>query len=392
MERVNRGRSILLGGILLMLLMGCQLLSRPVLAPPQPQETATPLVVIITPTPLPTGIVTEASDIEERLVTTVYQRVSPAVVHITSRVIQYSFFWGSIPQEGTGSGFIIDREGYIVTNNHVVANAEEVEVTLADGMVLPAKVMGTDPYNDLAVLKIDAPQIPLTPVELGTSAYLQVGQRAIAIGNPFGLDRTLTVGVISSLGRIIEREGELPLGEAIQTDAAINPGNSGGPLLNSQGQVIGVNTAIRSPTGGSVGIGFAVPVDAVKRVVPELIEKGYYTHPWLGFDAYSIMPALVRGLDLPVERGLLIARIYRGGAAHQASLRAASREVRVGNYVILAGGDIVTEVNSTPVNTMQDLTIYLETKTRVGDVVMLTIWRDGKELQIEVTLGERPIR
>ena len=287
---MHRRHRILLGGSLLLALLGCQFLARPLPTPPGPQPTATPLVLVITATPGPPDVVAAGPDIEEQLVSSVYQRVSPAVVYITSKVIQYSFFWGPIPQEGTGSGFLIDREGHIVTNNHVVAGAEEVEVTLGDGGVLPARVVGTDPYNDLAVLKIDAEAARLIPVELGTSANLRVGQRAIAIGNPFGLDRTLTVGVISSLGRIIERQGELPLGEAIQTDAAINPGNSGGPLLNSQGQVIGVNTAIKSPTGGSVGIGFAVPVDAVKRVVPELIEKGYYAHPWLGFEAYSICP------------------------------------------------------------------------------------------------------
>jgi S1-C subfamily serine protease len=351
-----------------------------------------PLVLVITPTPLPPDAVAAISDIEEQLVTNVYQRAGPGVVHITSKVIQYSYFWGPVPQEGTGSGFIVDREGHIVTNDHVVAGAEEVEVTLADRTVLPAKVVGTDPYNDLAVLKVNAPMAQLTPLELGTSANLRVGRRAIAIGNPFGLDRTLTVGVISSLGRVIEREGQLPLGEAIQTDAAINPGNSGGPLLDSQGQVIGVNTAIRSPTGGSVGIGFAVPVDAVKRVVPELIEKGYYAHPWLGFEAYSVGPGLARRLDLPVQKGLLVARIYRDGPAHRAGLQGADREVRVGNYVILAGGDIVTALDDTAVEAMQDLIIYLETKTRVGSRLMLTIVRDGNEQQVAITVGERPMR
>ena len=418
MKVLSRRQSIILGGAILLALMGCQLLSQPTSAPLQqpaasitpvvvvvtatpalqrqraietPLPTPTPLILVVTPTPIPPEVVT-ASDIEEQLIINAYERVSPAVVHITSRVIEYSFFWGPIPQEGTGSGFIIDREGHIVTNNHVVAGAEEVEVTLANGSVFPAKVIGTDPYFDLAVLKVDAPAAQLTPVELGSSANLRVGQRAIAIGNPFGLDRTLTVGVISSLGRVIEREGEPPLGEAIQTDAAINPGNSGGPLLNSQGQVIGVNTAIKSPTGGSVGIGFAVPVDAVKRVVPELIEKGYYAHPWLGFEAYSIVPALAQGLDLPVDKGLLIARIYRDSPADKAGLRGADREVRVGNYILLAGGDIVTKVNGTAVNSMEDLTIYLETKTRVGDRLTLTIWRDGKEQQVEITVGERPMR
>ena len=389
---MHRRQRILLGGSLLLALLGCQFLARPLPTPPGPQPTATPLVLVITATPGPPDVVAAGPDIEEQLVSSVYQRVSPAVVYITSKVIQYSFFWGPIPQEGTGSGFLIDREGHIVTNNHVVAGAEEVEVTLGDGGVLPARVVGTDPYNDLAVLKIDAEAARLIPVELGTSANLRVGQRAIAIGNPFGLDRTLTVGVISSLGRIIERQGELPLGEAIQTDAAINPGNSGGPLLNSQGQVIGVNTAIKSPTGGSVGIGFAVPVDAVKRVVPELIEKGYYAHPWLGFEAYAIVPTLARGLDLPVQKGLLIARMYRNGPAHKAGLHGASKEVRIGNYIVGAGGDIITAVNGTAVESMEDLTIYLETKTRIGDELTLTIWREGKERQTEITVSERPMR
>jgi len=329
----------------------------------------------------------EAADLEEQLVISVYERVSPAVVHITSRVIVLSFFLEPIPQEGTGSGFVIDKEGHIVTNNHVVEGAESVEVTLADGTIAPAKVVGTDPYNDLAVIKIDVPSEKLYPVELGSSADLRVGQRAIAIGNPFGLDRTLTVGVISSLGRIIEREGERPLGEMIQTDAAINPGNSGGPLLDSRGWVIGVNTAIR---GGAENIGFAIPVDAVKRVVPELIEKRRYAHPWLGFDAYRITSALAQALGLPVERGLLIARIYRDGPAAQAGLQGAKREVQVGNYIVLAGGDIVTAIDGKEVEDMEGLTVYLETKTSVGQVVELTIISDGMEKRIKVELGERP--
>jgi S1-C subfamily serine protease len=404
-----------------LLLLACRLMTVP---PPEPTSSATAVAYVITATPLqpapprtdtpaasadstsPSSVTLAALavtpepppfetmeallDIEEQLVINVYDRVGPAVVHITSKVIQYSYFWGPIPQEGTGSGFIIDPEGYIVTNNHVVADAEEVQVTLADRTVLPAEVVGTDPYHDLAVLKVNSPAAGLTSVELGASADLRVGQRAIAIGNPFGLDRTLTVGVISSLGRIIEREGELPLGEAIQTDAAINPGNSGGPLLNSRGEVIGVNTAITSPSGGSVGIGFAVPVDAVRRVVPELIEKGYYAHPWLGFEAYSIVPALARGLDLPLDKGLLLARVYRDGPAAKAGLQGADRRVQVGNYVILAGGDIVSAIKGTPVESMEDLVIYLETKTRVGDSLSLTISRDGREQQVGIIVGERP--
>jgi len=376
---------LILAILMMALLLGCR--SAP--AVEREEATPTPIVLGVTPPPLPPEVIT-ASDAEEQAVINVYERVSPAVVHITSKVLYYSFFFEVIPKEGTGSGFVYDREGHIVTNNHVVENAEEVQVTLADGTVVPAEVVGTDPYNDLAVLKIDVSPEKLHPVELGSSSNLRVGQRAIAIGNPFGLDRTLTTGVISSLGRIIEREGERPLGEMIQTDAAINPGNSGGPLLDSRGQVIGVNTAIKTPSGGSVGIGFAIPVDTVKRVVPQLIEKGHYAHPWLGFQAYSITPSLAKSLDLPVEEGLLVARIYRDSPADRAGLRGAQREVRVGNYTILAGGDIITAINGTEVGNMQELTVYLETKTQVGEVVELTIIRDGQRMTIKAELGARP--
>jgi S1-C subfamily serine protease len=414
----DRRQHVVVGGVVICLLLGCQLSSRfgPTLTPPpEPVNASTPVVLVVTateaplwiaspsgstpaqlvmevtPTPLPDEAILAVADVEEQLITAIYEHASPAVVHITSKVIQYTYFWGPVPQEGTGSGFIIDKEGHIVTNEHVVSGAEEVEVALSDRTVLPAEIVGTDPYNDLAVLKVDEAAVHLAPLRLGTSEGVRVGQRAIAIGNPFGLDRTLTVGVISSLGRIIEREGQLPLGEAIQTDAAINPGNSGGPLLDSRGTVIGVNTAIKSPTGGSVGIGFAVPVDAVQRVVPELIEKGYYAHPWLGFEAYAIVPRLARGLRLPVDDGLLITRIYRNSPAQRAGLQGADREERVGNYLVMTGGDIVTSLGDTAVDSMEDLVIYLETKTRVGDQLPLTVWHEGREQQVVVTVGERPL-
>jgi len=206
------------------------------------------------------------------------------------------------------------------------------------------------------------------------------------------LDRTLTTGVISSLGRVIERQNDQPLAEVIQTDAAINPGNSGGPLLNSRGQVIGVNTAITSPSGGSVGIGFAVPVDTVKRVVPELIANGRYPHPWIGFEgqAYHVTPAFAEALDLPVDKGLLIARLYQDSPAHQAGLRGADRRLQLGRRVILVGGDIVTAIDGLPLESPDQLTIYLETKKRPGDQVVLTVWRDRKEMTVPLTLGERP--
>lgn len=368
--------------LLLLALCGC-LLSSPRAATLQPSPT--PLIIVATPTPLPESAST-AQDIEEQLIINIYERVSPAVVHITSQVITLDFFWGPVPQEGTGSGFILDREGHIVTNNHVIEGAERIDVTLADGTVVPAQVVGADPYNDLAVIRIDAPAELLTPVELGSSADLRVGQRAIAIGNPFGLDRTLTTGVISSLGRIIESEGR-PLGELIQTDAAINPGNSGGPLLDSRGRVIGVNTAIRS---GAENIGFAVPVDTVKRVVPQLIATGRYEHPWLGILAYAITPGLAQALDLPVEQGLLIAQIYRDSPAHKAGLRGGTRQVRVGNYRVMIGGDIITAINGVAVDSMDSLIVYLESKTAVGDTVELSVIREGQPLTVRVELAARP--
>jgi S1-C subfamily serine protease len=359
--------------------------------------TPTPVVVVVTATPgplewLPTLSPDQLVDIEEQLVVNVYDRVSPAVVHITSLAYVYSFFFEIAPQEGTGSGFVYDQKGHIITNYHVIEGAEELDVTLADGTMVPARVVGADPYNDLAVIKVDVPPEKLHPVELGSSADLKVGERAIAIGNPFGLERTLTTGVISSLGRVIERDDNRPLAEVIQTDAAINPGNSGGPLLNSLGQVIGVNTAIRSPSGGSVGIGFAVPVDTVKRVLPELIANGRYPHPWIGIEgqAYRITPALAEALDLPVEQGLLVARTYRNSPAHRAGLEGADRRVRLGRNVILAGGDIVTAIDGVPLESFDQLTIYLETKKRPGDEVLLSVWRDGKEMTVPLTLDERP--
>ncbi|MCL6429816.1 MAG: trypsin-like peptidase domain-containing protein [Anaerolineae bacterium] len=360
-------------------------------APPTVGPTQTPIVVVATPTPGPLVVGLEGlslADIvraEEALVADIYDRVSPAVVHITSRVIEMDFFFGPMPSEGTGSGFIIDRDGHIVTNHHVVANADSVEVTLADGTVLPADVIGTDPGNDLALIKVEAIPEKLQPVELGESASLRVGQRAIAIGNPFGLDRTLTVGVISSLGRPLEIDNQV-IYDVIQTDAAINPGNSGGPLLDSGGRVIGVNTAIRS---GAENIGFAVPVDTVRRVIPELLTHGRYRHPWAGFVGYSITPGLAEALKLPVQQGVLVARVAPGSPAARAGLRGATRQARVGNYRVLAGGDIVTAIDDQAVTSTRDLDRYLELRTRVGQVVELTVLRGERELVLSVELIER---
>lgn len=328
-----------------------------------------------------------AVDVEERLITNLYERVSPAVVHITSRVTTMNFFFGAVPSEGTGSGFIIDDEGHVLTNYHVIEGADSIVVTLSDESSVPATVVGTDRRNDLALLKIDVAREQLSPVELGSSEELRIGQRAIAIGNPFGLDRTLTTGVISALGRPLQTSDENVIFNVVQTDAAINPGNSGGPLLDSRGRVIGVNTAIRQD---AEGIGFAVPVDTVKRVVPAIIEQGYYPHPWLGFLGYDITPALADALDLPVERGILVARLYRNGPAIEAGLRGAQEEVIVGNQRVLAGGDIVVGIDDWQVDEWDDLSEYLELHTQVGDEVELHVVRDGRDLTLPMEVAEQP--
>jgi len=300
----------------------------------------------------------------------------------------------STSQEGSGSGFVYDAEGHVITNYHVVENAKELSVTLADGEVYPAVIVGVDSSNDLAVICVQADDLP-QPVALGDSEDLRVGQFVVAIGNPFGLERTLTVGVISSLGRVIKSPDGRFIGEAIQTDAAINPGNSGGPLLDLAGRVIGVNTAILSPSRASAGIGFAVPVNTVRRVVPQLIAYGRYPHPWLGVQLLDLTPERARafrqaGMEVPVEEGLLVIEVVPGGPADRAGIRGGDRIVRLGNARILLGGDIITAINGEPVPDFQELTVYLETQTRVGDTVEVALIRDGKEQNVQVTLGERP--
>jgi S1-C subfamily serine protease len=382
---------IALGLGLVLGLTGCSAIGQALRAA-LPELAATPTAEVVTATPSPLRVELPgltAADIvraEEDLVAGIYKQVSPAVVHITSRVMEMSFFFGPLPREGTGSGFVIDGEGHIVTNYHVIENAESVEVTLVDGSVLPARVIGTDPQSDLALIQVDGLAGKLQPIGLGHSADLQVGQRAIAIGNPFGLDRTLTTGVISSLGRPLEIDDRV-LYDVIQTDAAINPGNSGGPLLDSSGQVIGVNTAIQSE---AENIGFAVPVDTVRRVVPELLAHGRYRHPWTGFEGYSITPGLAKALELPVERGILVARMVRGSPAAEAGLRGATRQVIVGNSRVLAGGDVITAIDGRPVADNNDLGRYLELQARVGQTVELTVLREGREQTLSLQLAESP--
>jgi S1-C subfamily serine protease len=326
---------------------------------------------------------------DEEINIRVYRAASPAVVNITTIAVSYDFFLNPLPKEGTGSGAIIDRSGHILTNFHVIDGARRLEVTLADGSKWPAQPVGADPSNDLAVIKVDAPVEKLTVIPLGDSAKLVVGQKVLVIGNPFGLDRTLTVGIVSSVGRSIRADNGRLIRGIIQTDAAINPGNSGGPVLNSSAEVIGVSTAIFSPSGGSVGVGFAVPINTAKGMIPELISRGYIARPYLGIAGHEIVPALVQALRLPVKEGIMVVEVTPGSPAQRAGIRGGDRAVQVGNMIVRVGGDIITEVDQVKVRTFEELSDFIDAK-QPGDTVALTFNRQGKLNVVEVRLRERP--
>lgn len=319
----------------------------------------------------------------------IYRRVAPGVVNITSIVIERDFFLNPVPREGTGSGSIIDTAGHILTNHHVVRDSTRLEVTLSDGSKWPGLFVGADPDNDLAVIKIDAPGEKLTVIPMGDSSKLQVGQKVLAIGNPFGLTETLTTGIISSLGRSIRSGAGVLIQDVIQTDAAINPGNSGGPLLDSKGKIVGINSAIISPTGASVGIGFAIPVNIAKRILPKLIEKGYVSYPWIGATVYSLIPEFARVLGLKVERGAVIGEVVQGGPVDRAGLLGGHRRVLVGNSLILVGGDVIVEIDGQKVISSDELMALIRDH-RPGDKVRLKVLRNGRFLDLTVTLGEKP--
>ena len=345
-----------------------------------------------TSTAVPQGALSE----EERNNIDIYQRYSSGVVNITTTTIGYDFFLRPVPMEsGTGSGAIIDDQGHIVTNFHVVRGAETLEVTLPDKSKHEAKVVGADPNNDLAVIQIDVPKgTRLTAIPLGTSKGLLVGQKVFAIGNPYGLERTMTTGIISSLGRSIQAENGRVIEDIIQTDAAINPGNSGGPLLNSQGQMIGINTAIFSPSsnGGSIGIGFAIPADTVKRITADLLTTGYVRHPWVGVGStvnLADFPGLARALRLSTDRGLMIVDTYKNSPASRAGLRGATDQVRMGRRILPVGGDILLEFQGKPINSVQELATEID-RYKAGEKVTVTILRNNQRMDVPITLAEAP--
>lgn len=331
----------------------------------------------------------------ESQVMQVFEAAGPGVVNITRRSISYDFFLRPVPQEGSASGFVYDARGHIVTNFHVIEGARELHVTFHDETRVPASVVGYDPSNDLAVIKVDVAPDVLDVVPMGDSDALKVGRFVVAIGNPFGLQQTLTTGVVSSLGRVIQSPDGRFIGEIIQTDAAINPGNSGGPLLDLKGRVVGLNSAIISLSRASAGIGFAIPASTLQRVVPELIEHGRYAHPWLGVSLMDISSNLAatlnrNGVRTPGGGGVLVADVVRQGPASIAGMRGSQRTGRLGNLRIPLGADYILAIGDEPVRTRRDLTVLLETRHRVGDTVDVSIWRDGRIVQIPVVLGPRP--
>ncbi len=349
----------------------------------------------------------------ENTLSAIYEQVNPSVVNI--QVIQkgavqlpdlsQGFPFGNLPNsqgpqnfysEGAGSGFIYDDQDHIVTNYHVVNGADQINVIFSDGTTVPAEVVGSDPNSDLAVLKANVPD-GLKPLTLADSSQVKVGQIAIAIGNPFGLQGTMTVGIVSAVGRSLPTQSATDSGatysipDIIQTDAPINPGNSGGVLVNDQGQVIGVTAAIESSSGANAGIGFAIPSTTVQRVVPDLIQRGKHEYAWLGVLATTMTPDLAKAMNLPEgQRGVLVIEVTKDSPADKAGLRASQKTTTIRGQQVPVGGDVITAINGEAIHTMDDLISYLASQVSVGEKVSLTILRDGAEKTIAVTLAARP--
>jgi S1-C subfamily serine protease len=326
---------------------------------------------------------------DEVLNVRIYRQASPAVANVLTKATEYDFWMDPVPVEGAGSGFIIDNKGYILTNFHVVQGAQSIEVVLGDQSRYPAKFIGADQRNDVALLKIEPKGKPLVALPLGDSASLQVGQKVLAIGNPFGFQSTLTTGVVSALGRTVQTSQTTFIDEAIQTDAAINRGNSGGPLINSHGEVIGINSAIYTPTGTTAGIGFAIPVNTAKRIAHDLITDGRVHQAFLGIDTIPINESFAEALGLPAQEGLLVQRTTRGGPASEAGIRGGDRVAQAGMRRFYIGGDVITAIDGQKVANSLDVNLILN-KKRPGDEVTVTLYRGGKKMDVKAKLSERP--
>ena len=320
--------------------------------------------------------------LDERINIQIYDQLGPGVVNVTSTTLERNFWFDVVPRQGVGSGAIIDKKGRVVTNFHVIKDARRVEVTLYDKSSYEAKILGTDAFNDLAVLEIKCPDERLFPINLGSSDKLKVGQKVLAIGNPFGFEHTLTTGIISSLGRSLKTSYGV-IENVIQSDAAINPGNSGGPLLNTKGEIIGINTAIYSRSGESAGIGFAVPVNILKRIVPDLVNHGHVRRPWFGVQGRELTSRLASSLNLPVQEGFLIERVEEGSSADLSGLQGGTRRLLLGNFFLIIGGDILTSLGGHTIRTKLDLIQHLEDK-KPGDTIKVTFYRGDQKIEKEI--------
>jgi S1-C subfamily serine protease len=330
------------------------------------------------------GALTEDESINVRI----YRQASPAVANILTKATEYDFFMDPVPVEGAGSGFVIDPRGYILTNYHVVANAQSIEVILGDKSRSPAKFIGADQRNDVALIKIDPKGKQLTALPLGDSSTLQVGQKVLAIGDPFGFQSTLTTGVVSALGRTVQTSDTTFIDAAIQTDASINRGNSGGPLIDTHGDVIGINSAIYTPSGTTAGIGFAIPINTAKLIANDLMTEGRVRRAYLGVQTIPVAGWLSEALDLPVQEGLLVEEAAKGGPAAAAGIQGGNRQAQAGMRSIRIGGDVIVGLDGQKVGNQFDMNVVLNRK-RPGDTVTVTVYRGAKKLDIPVKLGER---
>ena len=327
---------------------------------------------------------------DEVLNVRVYRQTSPAVANVLTKATEYDFWMDPVPVEGAGSGFVIDSKGYILTNFHVVQGAQSIEVVLGDQSRYTAKFIGADQRNDVALLKVEPKGKPLLALPLGDSAALQVGQKVLAIGNPFGFQSTLTTGVVSALGRTVQTSQTTFIDQAIQTDAAINRGNSGGPLINSHGEVIGINSAIYTPSGTTAGIGFAIPINTAKRIAHDLITDGRVHQAFLGVETIPINESFAEALGLPAQEGLLVQTTTRGGPAAEAGIRGGDRVAQAGMRRFYVGGDVLTAIDGQKITSRVDVDLMLN-KKRPGDDVSVTLFRGGRKIDVKVKLGERPM-
>ncbi len=333
--------------------------------------------------PLSAGALTPEEEVNVRI----YKQSSPAVANIVTKEVEFDFFLNPVPVEGAGSGFLIDADGHLLTSYHVVQNAQTIEVTLGDQQRFKAKLIGADQRNDIALLSIDPGKKKLAFLPLADSRSILVGQKVLAIGNPFGFQSTLTTGVVSALGRTVQTSDTTFIDEAIQTDAAINKGNSGGPLLDTHGQVIGINSAIYAPNGTTAGIGFAIPINTARRVVNDLLTTGKVRRASLGIEGWPLWPELARGLNLPVNEGFLIERVEPGGPADKAGIRGGSRTVLAGLRQLRIGGDVLVAIDGKPIASQLDMSVALN-HAQPGETVDLTLYRNQQKMDVRVTLGE----